>query len=251
MEKLIESLATGYTFTDKIGETDVKFYITNENHFETPDNTRFEKLEHRRFWKERAANSDDKPRKIINLAERPYEDNVLAQLPSYSADRQAIVREQKRNKPQYPKQPEILSEIEVPDWLKMSLKNEDFLFYDSGPSDMDRLLIFFENEAVPIGYSLLPRKNHIIYVKMLKQLRDGLELYPKSITTDCEKAFINAVEEVFSTSKIFGCYFHFKQSMYLNKALVLPECLAYLPVDDVIDGLNEVKESNAFLMVRE
>ncbi|CAF0961397.1 unnamed protein product [Brachionus calyciflorus] len=134
--------ATGYTFTDKIGETDVKFYITNEIHIETPDNTRFEKLEHRLFLKERAANSDDKPRKIINLAERPYEDNVLAQLPSNSADRQAIVREQKRNKPQYPKQPEILSEIEVPDWLKMSLKNEDFLFYDSGPSDMDRFLIF-------------------------------------------------------------------------------------------------------------
>ncbi|CAF0961381.1 unnamed protein product, partial [Brachionus calyciflorus] len=31
----------------------------------------------------------------------------------------------------------------------------------------------------------------------------------------------------------------------LNKALVLPQCLDYFPVDDVIDGLNEVKKSNA------
>ncbi|CAF1109229.1 unnamed protein product [Brachionus calyciflorus] len=31
----------------------------------------------------------------------------------------------------------------------------------------------------------------------------------------------------------------------LIKNLVLPQCLAYLPVDDIIDGLNEVKESNA------
>ncbi|CAF1071810.1 unnamed protein product [Brachionus calyciflorus] len=67
-----------FSFTDKIGDDQVDFYVTCQDHIDIPDVTRYAKIEHRRFIKERAANSDDKPRKILNLAERPQ---CLAYLP--------------------------------------------------------------------------------------------------------------------------------------------------------------------------
>jgi hypothetical protein len=56
--------ASGFSFTDKIGET-CDFSIVNDAHIEQPDRTKIALLERRRLIKERAANSDDKPRKII------------------------------------------------------------------------------------------------------------------------------------------------------------------------------------------
>ncbi|CAF1117158.1 unnamed protein product [Brachionus calyciflorus] len=106
--------ASGYSFCDNIGET-CEFYIVNDSHIDQPDLAKFELLERRRLIKERASN--DKARKIVRLMEKPYDENVRILLPSYNADRQVIQRAQKACKPQYPKEPDSLSAIEIPDEL--------------------------------------------------------------------------------------------------------------------------------------
>lgn len=65
---------------------------------------------------------------------------------------------------------------------------------------------------------------------------------------------------MFPRTPINGCYFHFKQSMWhkiqdfrlsegyradrkIPSASFLPQCLAYLPKNDVISAFDELKES--------
>ncbi|RNA12118.1 MULE transposase [Brachionus plicatilis] len=86
---------------------------------------------------------------------------------------------------------------------------------------------------------------------MLKKLSEYLTVHPKSITSDFEKAFLNAVDGLFPQTKIYGCIFLFKQSMwrkiqelglstdYGKNALVMPQCLANLPVDDAVEAFKE------------
>ncbi|CAF0984753.1 unnamed protein product [Brachionus calyciflorus] len=133
--------ASGYSYTDKVGDN-CYFHILHEEHLDEPNMSKIYLLERRRFIKERAANSDDKARKIVSLAEKPYDDPVRVNLPSYSSCRQVIQREQKSKKPEYPKEPETLADIDILDLLKTTLNNESFLFYDSGASEKERFLIF-------------------------------------------------------------------------------------------------------------
>ncbi|CAF1116019.1 unnamed protein product [Brachionus calyciflorus] len=142
-------LAYGYSFSDKVGES-CDFFIVNDEHIEQPDTVKIQNLERRRLLKEKAANSDDKPRKIISLLESPHDERVLINLPSYDADRQVIKREQKKQKPVYPKSPDSLSEIDIPSWLTLTLKGENFLFYDSGSNDPDRFFIFCTTENLKL-----------------------------------------------------------------------------------------------------
>lgn len=37
---------------------------------------------------------------------------------------------------------------------------------------------------------------------------------PLSITSDYEKAFLNAAKTVFKDTKLYGCYFHLKQCFW-------------------------------------
>ena len=46
---------------------------------------------------------------------------------------------------------------------------------------------------------------------MLKAIEAVIDNHPKSVTSDFEDAFINAVSIVFPKTTIFGCFFHFKQ----------------------------------------
>ncbi|CAF1108978.1 unnamed protein product [Brachionus calyciflorus] len=84
-------------------------------------------------------------------------------------------------------------------------------------------------------------------------------VYPSSFSSDFERAFLNAVSSVFPESNLSCCFFHFKQSMWRNiqefglsieyrtshemyQNLLMPQCLAYLPPDDVVSAFNELKE---------
>ncbi|CAF1108996.1 unnamed protein product [Brachionus calyciflorus] len=160
--------AKGYSYSDKVGN-ECEFYILDDDHIDKPDLKKIEKLERRRLIIKRAENSDDKPRKI----EKQYHPV--------------------QNKPEYPKDPELLSDIEIADWLKETMEKENFLYYDSGAADKDRFFIFttkrnleimgnrdifcdgtfriapknflqvytfhvsYDGHAVPVIYALLPR----------------------------------------------------------------------------------------------
>ena len=93
---------------------------------------------------------------------------------------------------------------------------------------------------------------------MLKAIRDNLELFPKSFNSDFEKAFLNAVKNIFPNSILYGCYFHFRKCMRskiqelgltveyrenkkIKDCLKLSQMLGFLPLDDVIPAFEEFK----------
>ena len=89
-------------------------------------------------------------------------------------------------------------------------------------------------------------------------VKNKLVKNPLSITSDFEKAFLNASEKIFPDVKLNGCFFHFKQSMWrkitdlglrqlynddegVRHVLKLPQALAFIPPEDVIYGFNLIK----------
>ncbi|CAF0830475.1 unnamed protein product [Brachionus calyciflorus] len=61
------SKASVYSNTDKVGDN-CDFHILHEEHLDEPNMSKIYLLERRRFIKVRAANSDDKARKIVSQA---------------------------------------------------------------------------------------------------------------------------------------------------------------------------------------
>ncbi|RNA09464.1 hypothetical protein BpHYR1_042377, partial [Brachionus plicatilis] len=114
--------------------------------------------------------------------------------------------------------------------------------------------------SLPVIYAFLTRKTQALYISFLRKIKECLEVFPKSINSDFELAFINACDKVFPGTPINGCYFHFKQSMWrkiqdvglsedyradrkIRSTLLLLQCLAYLPEKDVVSAFDELKES--------
>ena len=76
-------------------------------------------------------------------------------MPSYDADRQAVNRFKKLNRPDYPPEPKTLSDIDFPICLTQTLEDIDgqtqnFLLYDSGSNDNDRFFIFSTQENLKL-----------------------------------------------------------------------------------------------------
>ncbi|CAF1055049.1 unnamed protein product, partial [Brachionus calyciflorus] len=128
--------------------------------------------------------------------------------------------------------------------------SDNFFFYDSGKDDENRFFIFTTEEnlklleksncfadgtfsvapnlfyqvytihafvngrCIPLVYCLLPRKTEEIYIRVLTAISTKLNRFPISITTDFEKAFINSIKKIFPSTKIHGCFFHFKQAVW-------------------------------------
>ncbi|RNA33573.1 hypothetical protein BpHYR1_012155 [Brachionus plicatilis] len=290
-------------------EYTVKF--THEIHNHCPNHKRFELMEKRRKIKESTkaiAKITPKvsPRQIITkFNEEVRSKEAVAFMATYDADRQAVNRYKKQVQPEYPPEPKKLSDIVIPDFLKLTLSDQDFLLYDSGEIDDERFFIFsttdnlklIENSqifadgtfsiaprlfhqvytihglvhgrCVPLIYCLLPRKTEQIYVKVLNVIvadnsstviSPYLSAPPLSITSDFERAFINACESTFESSLIYGCFFHFKQAVWrkiqefglcvpyeklieYRKILKVPQVLAFVPPNDVNVLFNKIKAS--------
>ena len=117
-----------------------------------------------------------------------------------------------------------------------------------------------QGRCLPMVYGVLPRKTEKIYIRFLSEISNRMHLSPKSITSDFEKAFLNACTKVFPLTELFGCFFHFKKSMFAKiqslglvdyyvkdphyrKLLKLPQALAYVPPSDVRELFNRLKSS--------
>ena len=239
------------TSSYEIGSS-VEVLILNNDHIEGIDPVKKGELEFRRKIKIKASMSDEPPRKIISefSSERGSAEEI-ANSGTYEANRQVINRSKKKSKPEYPKAPECLAEIDLPEWLTLTNQNKDlFIIFDSGKDDNERFLMFgtkngvkllekndcfadgtfdttprlfsqvytihalIEGTCVPCVFALLPRKTEEIYIRMLSVLKEQMLADPRSITSDFERSFINAVSKVFVSTKQHGCYFHFKQCCY-------------------------------------
>ena len=116
---------------------------------------------------------------------------------------------------------------------------------------------FIHGRCQPLIYCVLPKKTQKMYVDVLKIVKTRLSSDPISITSDFEKAFLNACASVFEKVTLFGCFFHFKQSMWrkigelgltvtykedasVRKCLKMVQFLAFIPIADVVDVFEEL-----------
>ena len=146
--------------------------------------------------------------------------------------------------------PKILTDVaDIPESLKITHGGEEFLYYDSGSQDPEKLLIyatpsylgvledserwycdgsFYTSRVVfyqvytihgevaltntyiiPLVYALLPNKKQETYSRLFK----ALNLSASSITIDFEIAVRNALKQISTDVQISFCYVHFCQSL--------------------------------------
>lgn len=78
---------------------------------------------------------------------------------------------------------------------------------------------FWMDKVMPLAYCLLPDKFKSTYVAVLEKLKqaaieNGMTFYPPWIMLDFESSALVAVKEVFPTTELKGCYFHFTQCIF-------------------------------------
>lgn len=141
---------------------------------------------------------------------------------------------------------------DIPDELKLTLKGQNFIFYDSGVQDSQRIIIFGTEEnatharhstvlladgtfkvspsefyqvyiiyyqlfgkILPAFYCLLPSKSETTYSRLFEQLKIIMEdNHPDYFIVDHENAVIKTFKEQFPTTKIRLCLFHFGQTIF-------------------------------------
>lgn len=170
------------------------------------------------------------PSQLISKSSVAIHDSVAAKLPAVRLLRKMINRKRKSTTV-HQQHPKKRCDIIIPEEYKISLKNENFLFYDSG-TVKDRILIFATdanitklenskhlyadstfsssplifhqiltihelvgNYVVPLVYCLLPDKKESTYITVLEQINKNKRMNPESIMTDFEMAEINAFKK--------------------------------------------------------
>ncbi len=64
-------------------------------------------------------------------------------------------------------------------------------------------------------FCIAEHKNEATYTAIFNHLKlKRPDLDPASVTVDFERASINAIQDVFPTAQVSGCYFHFCQATY-------------------------------------
>lgn len=104
--------------------------------------------------------------------------------------------------------------------------------------------------VVPLIYALLPDKKQDTYEKLFSVIKLQLPNWcPSKMTTDYEKAAMNAIKVIFPNVTIGGCYFHFSQALCkkakkLNvfkepshkRHIALCAALSLVPLEEVDNG---------------
>lgn len=241
-----------------------------------------------------AVTTRDPPRRIVQDAIVDVNEEVAAAVSSSTNLRQ-VIRRRRRATDNNPRAPATVGELLIPDQLRLTTDQRRFLLYDSGRGDVIRMLIFstdqflqtmqdaehwmcdgtfkvspnlfyqvytvhalIRNNVIPCVFVLLPNKQKDTYSRMwseIKSLKPGLA--PRSVQIDFELASKAALIEAFPQTHIYGCYFHFGQSLWrkiqenglqqlyvqeenVRMALKMLLALAFLPVDEVSDAFDEL-----------
>ncbi|XP_034936450.1 uncharacterized protein [Chelonus insularis] len=237
----------------------------------------------------KAKRNDAKPSIIISSVLRGVLSPVSALLPKLASMTRTVNRIRCKNNPQL-LDPPSRSQLELRGEWKQTHKGDMFLLHDSGgnkkrflvfstPKNLDVLKKcqqwlsdgtfnavpsifsqlytvhgFIDGKSIPLVYALLPNKSKKIYLQFLTVLRQNMPNFsPSLIMVDFEPAFIEAFREVFKSTKITGCNFHFNQcfrrriqscglqSRYNQDVIFaanlrLLMALAFIPPKDVIEG---------------
>lgn len=199
----------------------------------------------------RAAGSNDRPRHLIQQCTSGLSLEAAVLLPSYVSSQRTIERKRMRFNPPGTA-PRSRQDINIPLELQTTTRNSNFLLWDSGCDDVDRVLMFgternlellehnshwfvdgtfsvspefytqlftihalIDNTAIPLLYVLLPSKRECDYDRVflkVKQLKPTVA--PQSIMADFEKACHNAASRAFPGVRLIGCLFHLGQCLW-------------------------------------
>ncbi|CAF1143074.1 unnamed protein product, partial [Brachionus calyciflorus] len=143
------------------------------------------KTEIRKAFSDIKSNNSSEARSAIQKAQVSLSVEAQVLLPSYDELRQRL---QSKVNP-YSKYPKIdkKEDLLIPDEFKFTCKNENFLIYDSGQDDPDRIIIFGTESN-------------------LNLLKLYLNWYVDAI--------LSATENIFDDTISHGCFFHFKQNLW-------------------------------------
>ena len=232
----------------RVHETDGQFRLVTE-HNHAPSHNRAEAEMMRTNMINRSIMSNDTSRAIYSAAVQGASPGAIIKLPKYASMQQSIARKRKAVNLPHPN-PQSLEEIDVPLELRVTANGENFLLYDSGNQDLQRILIFgtdrniailrlcevwladasfkvapalfyqiwvihglYRNRVVPLVYVLMPAKSGQMYAKSLEFLSQQ-NLRPQTIIIDFEKAEVTSLRTAFPMASIHGCFFHFAQSIW-------------------------------------
>ena len=105
----------------------------------------------------------------------------------------------------------------------------------------------------------MKNKSENSYFKAFEKFKELIKINIKYVITDFEKALINSVRRSFENSESNGCFFHFAQNIWkkigrigliesfknnFNFKFFVKKmiCLAFVPVEDVIEAWKMLKE---------
>ena len=133
--------------------------------------------------------------------------------------------------------------------------------FKTSPRHFTQILVLrtkLGNDVIPVAYAFLEDKTTSSYKQALQESKTAAPLWqPGGIVLDFEPAELNAVRSIFPDCWKQGCHFHYCQclmrqfkkidgfsvntvmSEMLNRAYALP----FLPVDEVVSGWLDIKQS--------
>lgn len=220
-------------------------------HFHAPNPPKNDAVKSVAQMRKLAVQCISKPRQIIQESVSAISLEAAIYLPKYSTAQRNIQRIRKRMQQPYPN-PRVVADIQIPSSLQNTHRNKNFVLWDSGAADPNRILLFGTEEnlnileqnghwfvdgtfkvapalffqvftihaladycAIPLVYALLQDKKEATYIRVFQKLLELKQnLKPTSIMSDFEKACQNAISLVFPTTKLVGCLFHLGQCLW-------------------------------------
>ena len=188
--------------------------------------------------KRKAQDTLEQPRALIKEATSSITYECAVKLPYPKSLSRAIQRERETGIPN----PKTIKEMSIPIELQRTIRGDTFLAYDSGPDDVERMLLFTTEDnldiletnttwhadgtfkvcpalfyqmytihavmnchTVSLIYMLLQKKTEATYVRPFSQIKEiNPLLEPQLIYMDFERASINAFQQCFPSATLKG-----------------------------------------------
>ena len=226
--------------------------FTTREHLHEPDMKYSEQLKVLEKMKEKAANSNEQPRKIVQDTTATITSDCAVALPKYKSLARSIQRQRG-----WGNNLTTLKDMAIPSELQLTVRGENFLAYDSGSDDRETFIfsteqnldllestpqwhadgtfkccpaLFYQlytvhgvlnGHTIPLVYMLLKRKTKKLYLGALNELKEINQCFqPILITIDFEIACLLAFEELFPKVSIKGKYISRPHFNSLLKKLV-------------------------------
>ena len=228
------------------------FVESVNEHTHPPSKTQCEVSKIKAGIKRRAETTNETTQQVLARELVGVSAAAAVNLPALHHMRRTI-RGQRQTNENLPPLPASIAAIPVlPVEYQTTLSGQQFLLYDSGVGDVNRIFVFGSPDGVsllqrsgnwfcdgtfkvvpeifyqlytvhaltgtnvfPCIYALLPNKTQVTYNRLFRELSavtNGAS--PTSVLMDFEKAALNAFEVVHPNTEIVGCFFHLCKSIW-------------------------------------